>query len=206
MFQLDPQPVPLQQLPDLSGFARGAVLPANDYDTVARLPAGWSTAMAVGLHDPAMRVVTDFQREQPVTVSGEQPIDAALLDMTAAGVRSLLVVEDTAVTGLVTAQDIQGERPAQFLHAAGYRRHASIRVRHVMTPWEDVQTLALQLLREARVASVVAFFAGTRATHVLVVEYPQHGDVVVRGLLSRSRVERLLGQPIPVPGWRQSRP
>ena len=202
MMQLDPPPVSLQHLPDLSGLARSAVLPANEYDAVARLPAGWSTAMAAQLHDPAMRVVTDFRLEQPVTTSGNQFIDDALLGMQAAGVQSLLVVEDETVTGLITVQDIQGGRPAQLARDIGHLRHAGTRVRHIMTAWEDVQTLDLKRLRAARVTDVVTFFAATRATHVLVVEYPEHGDVIVRGLLSRPRVERLLGRPIPVPGQR----
>jgi len=202
MMQLNPAVVSLQHLPDLSGFTRGAVLPANEYDAVARLPAGWSTAMAVSQHDPAMRVVTDFQLEQPATVSGNQLIDDALSGMQAAGVQSLLVVEDEAVIGLITAQDIRGERPTLFLHETGQLQSRGIRVRDIMTAWEDAQTLDLKRLRAARVADVVRFFAATRATHVLVVEYPEHGDVIVRGLLSRSRVERLVGQPIPAPGRR----
>ncbi len=202
MIRLNSHPASLQHLPDLAGFARGAVLPENDNDTVAELPAGWSTAMAVSLHDPAMHVVTDFQLEQPVTVAAERFIDEAELDMIAAGVGSLLVVKDDAVVGLITAQDIQGERPTQFLQDAGYLRHPGVRVRHVMTPWEDAQTLDVRRVREAQVGAVVDFFSTTRATHALVVEYPEHGDVIVRGLLSRSRVQRLLGRPIPVPGRR----
>lgn len=203
MIHLDSNPVSLQHLPDLAGFARGAVLPENDdADAVAKLPAGWSTAMAVSLHDPAMRVVTDFQLEKPITVSGDRFIDDAQLDMIAAGVGSLLVVKDEAVLGLITGQDIQGERPTQFLQDAGYLRHPGIKVRHIMTAWEDVQTLDLKLVRNAQVQSVVSFFSSTRATHVLVVEYPEHGNVVIRGILSRSRVERLLKRPIPVPGRR----
>src|SRR4029077_14977274 len=102
------------------------------------------------LTDPAIRVVTDFVWEPPVTVREESTIDAALSEMIRAGVRALLTVHDDMVTGLITSYDIQGERPLQFLAVSGYDRHDEIEVRHIMTPWEHVPTLDWQTLGRAR--------------------------------------------------------
>jgi CBS-domain-containing membrane protein len=148
------------------------------------------------LTDPAMHVATDFVLEQPVTVSEERPIDEALRDMIRAGVRALLVVRGEAMTGLITSYDIQGERPLQFLAASGYRRHDEIEVGHIMTPWDRVPTLDWQALGRGRIADLVAFFRTTAATHVLVSEEAGQSGLVVRGLISLTRLERQLGHPI----------
>jgi CBS domain-containing protein len=148
------------------------------------------------LADPAGHVVTDFLWEQPITVPEELSIDDALRKMIRAGVRALLVVHDEAVTGLITSYDIQGERPLQFLTASGYRRHDEIEVGHIKTPWERVPTLDWQALGRARVSDLAAFFRCTAATHVVIVERAGEGTSAVRGVISRTRLERQLGHSI----------
>lgn len=148
------------------------------------------------LTDPAVQVVTDFFFQQPLTVPEELSIDDALREIIRAGVRALLVVRDEVVTGLITSYDIQGERPLQFLTESGYRRHDEIEVGHIMTPWERVPTLDWQALGRARVSDIAAFFRTTTATHVVVGEHVDQGGTVVRGLISRTRLERQLGHSI----------
>ena len=146
--------------------------------------------------DPAVQVVTDFVLERPVTVPEECSIDAALREMIRAGVRALLVLRDEVVTGLITSYDIQGERPLQFLAESGYRRHDELEVGHIMTPWERVATLDWQALGRAQIADLAAFFRTSAATHVVVSEDLNEGGAVVRGLISRTRLERCLGYSI----------
>jgi CBS domain-containing protein len=150
----------------------------------------------LALTDPAVDVVTDFVFEQPVTVGEELPIDDALREMIRAGVRALLVVRGEAVTGLITSYDIQGERPLQFLAESGFRRHDEIEVGHIMTAWERVPTLDWQALARARVADLTEFLKSTAATHVVLVEHTEQGRSAVRGLISRTRLERQLGHAI----------
>jgi CBS domain-containing protein len=150
----------------------------------------------LGLTDPAVHVVTDFVWHQPLTVPEERSIDDALREMIRGGVRALLVVRDGVVSGLITSYDIQGERPLQFLSASGYRRHDEIEVGHIMTPWERVPTLDWQTLGCARVAEVAALFKSTTATHVVIVEQRDQETSSVRGLISRTRLERQLGGSI----------
>jgi CBS domain-containing protein len=148
------------------------------------------------LTDPAIRVVTDFVWEPPVTAREESTIDDALREMIRAGVRALLTVYDDMVTGLITSYDIQGERPLQFLAASGYHRHDEIEVRHIMTPWEGVPTLDWQTLGRARLSDLAALFRSTQVTHVVVVEFADGGETFVRGLVSRARLARQLGHSI----------
>lgn len=150
----------------------------------------------IALTDPAVHVVTDFIFEPAVTVPQETSIDDALREMIRNGVRALIIVRDEVVIGLITSYDIQGERPLQFLAESGFRRHDEIEVGHIMTSWERVPTLDYQLLARACVSELVAFFRYTAATHVVVVEYAAQGKTAVRGLISRARLERQLGQSI----------
>jgi CBS domain containing-hemolysin-like protein len=140
--------------------------------------------------------VTDFTWEQPVTVTQDRSIDGALRDMMLAGVRALLVVREDAVTGLITSYDIQGERPLQFLLTSNYRRHDEIEVGHIMTPWERVPRLAWRDVCAARVNEIVKFVERTGATHVVLVEQTEHEGAFVRGLISRTQLERQLGRSL----------
>jgi hypothetical protein len=159
-----------------------------------RLPRPAEVHLA--LSDPAVRAVTDFVWEPPVTVTEGLSIDAALLEMIRAGVRALLVLRDEVVTGLVTSYDIQGGRPLQFLAASGYRRHDEIEVGHVMTPWAHVTTLDWHAIGTAHVSDLTLAFRRTFATHIVLVEHADQGGTFVRGLVSRARLERQLRHPV----------
>ena len=146
----------------------------------------------VGLDDPAVLVTTDFRQTPPITVPEHRLIDEALRDMVRFGVRALLVTRDDAVTGLITSYDIQGERPLQFLQGSTFSRHAEIEVGHIMTPWEQGPMLEWSMLEAARVSDVLEIFAGTAATHLMVVESPTIGAATVRGMISRTQTQRQL--------------
>jgi CBS domain-containing protein len=140
--------------------------------------------------------VTDFTWEQPVTVTEERSIDDALRDMMLAGVRALLVVNEGAVTGLITSYDIQGERPLQFLLTSNYAQHDEIEVGHIMTRWEHVPRLDWRDVCATRVNDIVMFFRETGTTHVVLVEEADREGSFVRGLISRTQLERQLGRSL----------
>jgi CBS domain-containing protein len=170
--------------------------PAENASSVRITQSQHSAEVRLALTDPAVHVVTDFAWEPPVTAPEGLSIDDALREMIRAGVRALLVVQDELVSGLITSYDIQGERPLQFLRQSGYRRHDEIEVGHIMTPWARVPTLDWRALGHARVADLAAFFKSTAVSHLMMVEYSDQGRSAVRGLISRSRLERQLGHSI----------
>jgi CBS domain-containing protein len=170
--------------------------PAENPRSIRKARSPEAAEGRLALTDPAVYVVTDFVREEPITVPEELSIDDALREMIRAGVRALLVVGDEVVIGLITSYDIQGERPLQFLRESGDRRHDEIEVGHIMTPWERVPTLDWQAFGRAHVSELAAFFRRTAATHVVMVEHTDRGRSAVRGLISRTRLERQLGYSI----------
>lgn len=153
-------------------------------------PAALVPAVKPG--DAAVSVMTDFAHEHPITINEERPIEDALEDMIRFGVRALLVCRGDTVTGLVTSYDIQGERPLKFLQSSTYTRHDEILVGHVMTPWEQVPVLDWEELADATVSDVLALFHATDVTHLLVMQRAGGGSSLVRGLISRTRLERQL--------------
>jgi CBS domain-containing protein len=146
----------------------------------------------VRLTDAAVEVMTDFAHEHPVTVTEGRSIEDALEDMICFGVRALLVVRGDEVTGLITSYDIQGERPLKFLQSSTYSRHDEIQVGHIMTHWEQVPFLDWEDVRNARVRDVIEVFHASEATHLVVLKADVDGSLLVRGLISRTRLERQL--------------
>ncbi len=147
----------------------------------------------IQLYDPAINAMNDFSRQYPVTVDEDRQIGAALNDMARLGVRSLLVVNDLKVVGLITSYDIEGERPIQYIQQFHDVRRNEVLVGHVMTRWHDLVTLSWAAVKKARVSDVLQALRDTNLMHLLVVEAESDGSTSVRGLFSRARIERQLG-------------
>ena len=162
----------------------------------ARLPRRTAADMVpLRDDDPALLALTDFTRESPLTVTGERQIDDALQDMISGGVRALIVVRDGVVRGLITSYDIQGERPIRFIQGPDCIhddcRHQDVLVEDIMTGWDALPKLSLDALRMRRVGDVLATFARHDDwMHLLVVESTPGNGCVVRGIVSRTRLER----------------
>lgn len=149
----------------------------------------------VHLDSPALEVFTDFRVVCPETVGPEVPIDQALEQMKRAGVRLLLVTEHSTeqerVIGLVTADDLQGEKPVKLVEDSRMGREA-ITVRQVMTPQSQVRVLDMRSARDAQVGHVVATLRALERKHLLVVELDGHRQRI-RGLFSATQIRRQLG-------------
>ncbi len=154
------------------------------------------------LDDPALTSMTDFTLECPVTVSPDRRIDDAQQDMIRSGVRALFVLEAECVQGLISLQDMLGERPVLFLQSSACMQdrcdHHEVRVADIMTPMEQLPTLDLSAVQSACVGDVVETFRTTDHTHLMVTEAQHDGTRLVCGLISRTWLERQLGSNIHV--------
>ena len=150
----------------------------------------------VTLEDPALNVLTDFQRVTAVIILPGDSLDEAHRRMIQRGVRLLLVVDqDRKVMGVITATDILGEKPMQTLVERGIRREELV-VRDIMTPQERLEVLKLADIRVAKVGHIVATLKHSGRQHALVVEERGPGAHVVRGVFSATQVARQLGVAI----------
>lgn len=158
-----------------------------------------SSPVRVTLDSPAADTMTDFKRVTAVTIDPRAAIDDANRKMIENGIRLLLVVENPEIVlGIITANDILGEKPMQIVQEKGIK-HGEITVRDIMTPREMLEVIQMRDVLKARVGHVVATLRRARRQHALVVE-PNEGDPcqVVRGLFSASQIARQVGGPVHV--------
>ena len=154
-------------------------------------------AERVRLDSPALAVMTDLKQVPAATIDLEAPVDAANRFMVRRGVRLLLVSDDERqVLGLISSNDILGEKPVQFALERGIKRQ-EIRVRDIMTPCEQLEVLRYADLIHAEVGHVVATLQHSGRQHALVADMGGDGKTqTLRGIFSASQIARQLGVAI----------
>ena len=172
-------------------------LTAHPLQSGARFHLPGQDLERVRIDSPALAVMTDLRRIPAATIDLEAPLDAANRFMIRRGVRLLLVTDDERqVLGLITSNDVLGEKPVQFALERGIRRQ-EIRVRDIMTPREKLEVLLHGDLAHAEVGHIVATLQRSGRQHALVIDFDSDGkSQAVRGILSASQIARQLGVAI----------
>ena len=146
--------------------------------------------------DPALTVMTDFQKVTALTIDPDVSVDTALRVMVRRKVRLLLVVDvDNLVLGIVTSNDLLGEKPLQCVSARGISREEAL-VRDVMTAESQLEVSTMDEVLHAHVGNVLATFKAKGRRHALVVDQDAAGRQILRGLFSASQLARQLGEPV----------
>ena len=164
----------------------------------------------VTLESPALGVMTDFTRATPATIRPQAPLAGANQFMITRGVRLLLVVDEhESVLGVLTANDLLGERSMLAATGRGVRRD-ELTVADVMTPAERVEVIELAEVERARVGHVLETLRRAGRQHALVVDFdeipsgrplaPPAHRTMVRGIFSISQIARQLGVAVPTGG------
>ncbi|OGT21683.1 MAG: hypothetical protein A2V90_00375 [Gammaproteobacteria bacterium RBG_16_57_12] len=163
-----------------------------------RVPHGYPEL--VRLDDPAKWVMTDLKMIQAFTIEPEATIEAANIKMIACGVRLLLVTNTLRdIIGLITATDILGEKPMQFLGKVG-GTHRDILVSDIMTPQASLEVLHMVDVERARVGNIVETLKRSGRQHALVVDINEQGMTQkVRGIFSGTQISRQMGVVLEVP-------
>jgi CBS domain-containing protein len=146
--------------------------------------------------DPALTVMTDFRERASVTVPDTAMIDEALEHMRHTGVRCAFAIDERRriVVGLITAYDITGEKPMQYMQSREVPRR-EVLVRDIMQHISECRVVDIKQIERATVVAVSNMFARNRLTHVPVIETSETGEQRLRGLLSAARIKRLLLRP-----------
>ena len=145
------------------------------------------------IEDCALDVMTDFNHVRPVSTYPELSIDDALEKMKAKGVRLLLVLgDDETVIGLITATDIQGEKPVKLVREVGIN-HSQLTVVMLMTPLSEIEVLSMSAVRNAKIGHIISTLRDLERQHTLVVEVEADtGAQIIRGLFSSSQIGKQL--------------
>lgn len=155
--------------------------------------------LRVQAHSPAADVMTDLTRVAAITIHPDAGVEAARQTMIGRGVRSLFVVDDARVIlGIVTANDILGEKPVQVAQERGVP-HAEVPVSAVMTPAAALEAMELHDVLQVRVGDIVETLKRSGRQHALVIESVAADGAsatrTVRGIFSLTQIARQLGLP-----------
>lgn len=159
----------------------------------------------VTITDPATQVMTDFRRVRVVTVAPDILLPEAVSKMVHTEVRLLVVTGALdQVLGVITARDVEGERPVQ-VSAAERLPYEALTVAHVMTPLERLDALTMEAVSQARVGDVLLTLKENSRQHILVTDrHDGATDEIVRGMFSATQIARQLGTELSPEGPVQS--
>lgn len=178
---------------------RNAALPTFRLQPGTSIAAAepWQT-QPVTLDAPAITVMTDLARTKAATVHPGTQLRQAEQAMIYLGVRMLFVVSEMpALEGLVTTTDLHGDRQMRLVHERGVRWD-ELAVADVMTELSMLDAIPFEAIRGASVGDLVATLKRFGRTHLLVVQSDARRGTRVRGVVSRSQIERQLGQSIEI--------
>jgi CBS domain-containing protein len=143
--------------------------------------------------------MTDLKKVRAITVEPTFSISAANMKMIHAGVRLLLVTNGVGtIIGLITATDILGEKPMQYMINAG-GLYEDIQVQHIMTPREALEVLQMTDVAKAQVGNIVETLKRCGRQHALVVDADKKTNkTCVRGIFSSTQIGRQMGVKLDV--------
>lgn len=146
-------------------------------------------------HEPALNLLTDLRHSACVVASHRDGLDQTLHLMLRAGVRMVFVAgADGQLVGMVTAEDIQGERPV--VRASSQKvHHGELTLSDVMIPVSHWDTVDLAQVRTARLGDVAATMHEHGLRYLLVTQ-TKNGSTMLRGLFSARRLEMAMNTTI----------
>ncbi|HEX2541205.1 MAG TPA: hypothetical protein VHM00_08990 [Caldimonas sp.] len=177
-----------------------------------RLEPGISIAQAnpwhetpVSVESPALDVMTDLTKVKAATTHPATTLRQAEQTMIYQGVRMLFVVTDMpSIEGLITATDLRGDKQMQVVHERNLR-FDELCVADVMTELAALDAIDLERLKDACVGNAIATLKKLGRNHLLVLEHATaRTPRRIRGVISRSQIERQLGRAIDVTPIAQS--
>ena len=169
-----------------------------------RLEPGIALASAASSQDasvthasPAIEVMTDLSLVRAAVVHPATSLQQAEQMMILQGVRMLFVVAIAPVVeGLITVTDLHGDRQMKVV-ADRHLRFDELSVADVMSGLSTLDAIRFDDLRTATVGNLILTLQRFGRNHMLVVEAATAAAPRrIRGLISRSQIERQLGVAI----------
>ena len=167
-------------------------LPLSSMSTAPELPKAQRVAMA---HEPALSLLTDLHHSACVVAHQQDGLDQTLHLMLRAGVRMAFVSGAHAeLIGMVTAEDIQGERPV-VRASSQLVAHKDLTVVDVMVPVTQWDTVDLSVVRTTRLGDIAETLHEHGLRYLLVTQQ-KHGKTMLRGMFSARRLEMAMNTTI----------
>ena len=154
---------------------------------------------AVTWDSPALEVMTDLTEVRAATTHPATTLRQAEQMMIYQGVRMLFVVTAMpSIEGLITTTDLDGDKRMRIVHERNLH-YDELCVADVMTELASLDAVDYERMRSASVGHAIATLQRLGRNHLLVVEAATaRTPRRVRGVVSRSQIERQLGTRIDV--------
>jgi CBS-domain-containing membrane protein len=153
---------------------------------------------AISTDSPAISALIDCNSPFTLSIDESTQIDHALEFMKYNHIGVLFVTQEDSIVGIITANDIIGEKPMLYLLAhegpSSACTRADVLVRDLMEPIEQLALIKYDALKLAKIGDILETFKKTGEYYLLVVDAEaSNNDIIVRGLLSAMTIEKLLG-------------
>ena len=150
----------------------------------------------VRIDSPARPVMTDLTRLPAALICRSAFVHEAHQAMIHRGVRMLFVTnDDRQLEGIITASDLLGERTMQAMNRYELKRE-ELRVEHIMTTADALETIELAMVTRAEVGHVIATLQACGRQHAFVVDRNVAGRQIICGVFSATQIARQLGAPV----------
>ena len=147
------------------------------------------------LAEPAIGLMTDLSHAPCVMADHMDALEPTLHTMVSAHVHMAFVTDvNERVIGLITTQDLQGEKPLQRA-MADHVRFQELNLEQLMTPVARWPAISSAAVARARVGDVVCTLQEQSLRYLLVIDHEPEGPVL-RGLFSARQMEAALGMEI----------
>ena len=149
------------------------------------------------IDDPALDVLIDFKSVKAITIRQNAPITDARAKMQACGVHMLLVInQEHGVIGLITSEDILGEKPVLAAQEKFISR-AEVKVSMILTPIEKIIAISYETLRLAKVAHIIQTLNQGKQHYALVIDHKDNtNNLIIRGMFSLSQISKQLDKNV----------
>jgi CBS domain-containing protein len=148
----------------------------------------------VSLTDDAITVMTDLAKVSSFSIEATASIVKANDNMIACGVRLLFVAaENGDLVGIITATDLLGEKPLQYITEHGGTRDDII-VKDMMTKKGLLEVLHFNDVANASVGDIIETMKVCNRQHMLVIKTDEGSQPeTVCGIYSSTQIGRQLG-------------
>lgn len=147
---------------------------------------------------PAMSVLTDFTQVMLQSIAGDTPIDDAHLKMRHGGIRLLFVMDKQAhCVGVLTAKEVIGTRRINLAMQQRNLERAEVTAAMIMTPWEKLSAMPLEQLASLTIEDLLLSMESFTEQHLLITERKPNQELSVRGIISATDIQTVMGSRIP---------
>jgi CBS domain containing-hemolysin-like protein len=134
------------------------------------------------LDDPATDAIIDFQKSCPHVCQPSDHIEDVFARMKSLGLHIMLVVEDKTVAGVISSEDILGEKPMQIIQERRVK-HSDILVKAVMTKCKQVWSIDAEEIKFAKVGHLLTTLNNQKHHYALIVHSDAEDNLIVSGMV-----------------------